>query len=156
MRLSGGATGDCDTSKLTGDTGATIAAHQGVPQDELQMAAWLVKYGPISIGIDASQGWQTYESGIVTDCSYPSLDHGVLVVGYGTDDGTDYWLIKNSWGTSWGEAGYIRIQRGVAIDGLKITNIYDFLYFPVFPVWGLSSLFGVICCSHTPLGGGMS
>ena len=57
-----------------------------------------------------------YQSGIYDDpeCGF-KLDHGVLVIGYGTDNdlNMDYWIIKNSWGSEWGENGYIRIKRNI-------------------------------------------
>jgi len=69
--------------------------------------------GPISVSVDAST-WSFYSSGIFNGCSTvnPDINHAVQLVGYGTDAGTDYWLVRNSWGSSWGEKGYIRLYRG--------------------------------------------
>lgn len=69
---------------------------------------------PVSIAIQANQpDFQLYKSGVLTGTCGTNLDHGVLAVGYGTwTDGTDYYKVKNSWGTGWGMGGYILIQRG--------------------------------------------
>jgi len=69
---------------------------------------------PVSVAIQANQpAFQLYKSGVLTGTCGTNLDHGVLAVGYGTwSDGTDYYKVKNSWGTSWGMSGYILIQRG--------------------------------------------
>jgi len=73
---------------------------------------------PVSVAIEADQdSFQLYSSGVFTGECGTNLDHGVLAVGYGTDSGTDYWKVKNSWGTSWGEAGYIRLERNKDQEG---------------------------------------
>jgi C1A family cysteine protease len=73
---------------------------------------------PVSVAIGADAvGFMSYSGGILTpDGCNTALDHGVLVVGYGEEDGEKYWRIKNSWGTDWGEDGYVRIARTESID----------------------------------------
>lgn len=67
---------------------------------------------PVSVAIEADQSaFQLYKGGVMTGTCGTNLDHGVLVVGMGTD-GSDYWKVKNSWGGSWGENGYIRLEKG--------------------------------------------
>jgi C1A family cysteine protease len=69
----------------------------------------LNEVGPLSIAV-AADDFQSYDSGVL-DCNYTQLDHGVLLVGYGTEDGKDYWIIKNSWGANWGEKGFVRVSQ---------------------------------------------
>lgn len=86
-----------------------------LPQgDEKVLQAVVSNVGPVSVAVNAMlPSFHLYRGGIYNDpkCSPNSINHAVLVVGYGTDKGQDYWLVKNSWGTSWGESGYIRIAR---------------------------------------------
>lgn len=69
--------------------------------------------------------FQLYSSGVLDDSACgTSLDHGVLVVGYGSDGGSKYWTVKNSWGSTWGERGYVRMARGVDQCGISRNPSY--------------------------------
>ena len=74
----------------------------------------LAQVGPLAVAVDASY-WGGYRSGVFDGCSFDAnigLNHAVQLVGYGTDPSEgDYWIVRNSWGSSWGENGYIRLQR---------------------------------------------
>jgi C1A family cysteine protease len=81
--------------------------------------------GPISIAIEAdTKVFQSYSSGVITSSSCgTNLDHGVLIVGYGEENGIKYWLVKNSWGTSWGENGYVKIARSDSTNDAGICGV---------------------------------
>jgi len=101
--------GTCQTScsKVS-----TIASYKDVAQNNEDALQAAVAQQPVSVAIEADQsGFQFYSSGVFSGSCGTGLDHGVLAVGYGTDNGSDYWKVKNSWGASWGMQGYILLAR---------------------------------------------
>jgi cathepsin F len=94
--------------------------------DENVMAAKVVSEGPLSICVDAAS-WQYYNGGIIMhgDGCGDSLDHCVQIVGYATSsDSTPYWIVRNSWGTDWGEQGYLKVERGYDVCGISDEATY--------------------------------
>jgi C1A family cysteine protease len=89
--------------------------------------------GPISIALDAETAlFQSYSSGVITSAKCgTTLDHGVLIVGYGTENGIKYWLVKNSWSADWGDKGYIKIERSESASDNGICGIAMEASFPI-------------------------
>jgi cathepsin L len=110
------ATGPNTCEFSSSNIGATLSSYVNVAQGNEGDLLVKGESGPVSVAIDASQSsFQFYSSGVYYEpaCSSTSLDHGVLMVGWGTDSssGNAYWIVKNSWGTDWGLQGYIWMSR---------------------------------------------
>jgi len=97
--------------------------------DEEGMKRELYFKGPIATSIDVPQSFYNYKSGIFSDpaCKSNSVSHGVTIVGYGTENGRDYWLVKNSWGAKWGDNGYCKIARNA-------NNHCGISSYPLYPI----------------------
>ncbi|KAK7264105.1 hypothetical protein RJT34_31709 [Clitoria ternatea] len=106
-----------------------IKGYEKVPPNNEEALQKAVANQPVSVSIDASgAGFMFYSSGIYAGECGTELDHGVTAVGYGTANGTEYWLVKNSWGTQWGEQGYVMMKRGIAakegLCGIAMDSSY--------------------------------
>ncbi|XP_062869412.1 procathepsin L [Trichomycterus rosablanca] len=110
---------------------AHISDYRFIPTgNEQALADALAAIGPITVAIDADHAsFLFYSSGIYEEpaCNPNNLSHAVLLVGYGSDGGQDYWIIKNSWGTGWGEGGYMRMIR----NGSNTCGIASYALYPI-------------------------
>jgi cathepsin L len=119
-------TGTCHSSDYTGLNNTTGFQQVSANSSSGLMAS--IETGPTSVAIEADKAvFQTYTSGILnsTACG-TQLDHGVLAVGYGTENGQAYYLVKNSWNSTWGDNGYIKIANngdGAGICGIQMAAV---------------------------------
>ncbi|KAL7714644.1 Cysteine proteinase 3 [Entamoeba marina] len=119
-----------DSSKVVAKSTGEKSIESG-NEDDLTAA---IAEGTVAVAIDASKiSFQLYKSGVYNEprCSSTSLDHGVAAVGYGNLDGDDYYIVRNSWGSSWGDEGYILMSRnknnqcGIATGAVVPTGLQD-------------------------------
>ncbi|KAI1307932.1 Procathepsin L [Halotydeus destructor] len=105
----------------------TITNYVDLPQNEAAILDAVANIGPVAVAMDAGwQSFQFYNTGVYYEpkCT-TDVNHAVLIVGYGTtSSGQKYWLVKNSWGTSWGDKGYIKIPRGSNYCGIALYASY--------------------------------
>ncbi|KAF8092039.1 hypothetical protein N665_0427s0018 [Sinapis alba] len=100
--------------------------------DENELKQWVGSIGPVTIGFHVTNSFAFYESGVYTSSECGSttkdLNHFMLVVGYGIEDGVQYWLVQNSWGTDWGEKGYIKVEMGKNMCGVAAHAAYPIMW----------------------------
>jgi len=96
--------------------------------DENELLVAIFQHGPVSIAYEVVEGFRDYKSGVYHSdkCNNTAKDvnHAVLAVGFGHEDGMDYWIVKNSWGVAWGDKGFFKIQRGVNMCGVSNCNSF--------------------------------
>uniref|UniRef100_A0AC34F487 Uncharacterized protein n=1 Tax=Panagrolaimus sp. ES5 TaxID=591445 RepID=A0AC34F487_9BILA len=100
-----------------------IDSHKYLGTDEDHLADWVAEHGPVSFGVNVTRGMYQYSSGVFNpspdECAHHSIgSHAMIIVGYGEMNGDTYWLIKNSWASSYGDSGYLKMKRGVNSCGI--------------------------------------
>jgi C1A family cysteine protease len=104
-----GADGTCNSNRA-------ITGHEDVPANDEASLQKAVAAQPVSVAVDGGDNlFRFYKGGVLSGTCGTDLDHGIATVGYGvSENGTKFWVMKNSWGTSWGEDGFIRMERDIA------------------------------------------
>lgn len=116
----------CESAKEK-NVAAMLKSYTDVPKSAAQLEAAIAK-GPVSVAIEADQsGFQHYNGGTFSGTCGTKLDHGVLAVGYSPD----YWIVKNSWGETWGNQGYIKLSRSVGFPAGNQCGILNSASYPI-------------------------
>jgi cathepsin H len=124
------ADGTCNIAKDPILLNVWYGAYNITAGDEVELADAVYGVGPVSVAFQVVDDFFSYTSGIYTSdtcCNTQEcVNHAVLAVGYGVDvvSGMDYWIIKNSWGTNWGDQGFFKMERGVNMCGIAMCNSY--------------------------------
>ena len=123
--------GTCKYSASEAYKNVVVVQHNFVAVDDVSALQAAIAQQPISVGIDATcLAFRFYSSGVFDDANCGTdLDHAVLATGYGVEGGLNYFNVKNSWNTDWGEQGYIKIAvvRGKGICGIQMDPLYPVL-----------------------------
>ncbi|KAM0941080.1 putative actinidain [Dioscorea sansibarensis] len=120
----------CDKKK-EGNKVVTIDTYQHLSENNEPRLKMGVAKQPVAVGIEAyGRAFQLYDHGIFTSDCGTRIDHAVTIVGYGTEDKKDYWIIKNCWGNFWGEAGYMRLERNIESTKGK-CGVAQYPYIPL-------------------------
>jgi len=100
------------SSPTSGGAAFGMTGWETLPKNEYQpLVQALAHKGPVAVSV-AADSWFNYESGIFNGCNKDAvIDHAVTAIGYGEENGVKFWVIQNSWGSDWGEAGHIRLER---------------------------------------------
>jgi len=118
--------GSCNAAAFSGKV--NVESYQNVQAQSIDQLKAAITAGPTSVTIEADQFvFQGYTGGVLDSAACgTNLDHAVTAVGYGTESGQDYYLVRNSWGASWGDQGYIKIAavEGAGICGIQLQSLY--------------------------------
>ena len=106
----------CPTTEPYNTGAKVVSSYYSYSGDEEKLKALVAEHGAVVTSVAAAGPFSNYGGGIFSGCTSSEQDHAVTVVGYGTTNGEDYWLIKNSWGELWGDigtedAGFIKLKR---------------------------------------------
>lgn len=125
-------TGKASTCKASNSNSYFIRSYYAFNGNSCSTLTSLLKVRPVIVSLDGTNKyWQFYSSGILDYCgSSNTLNHGVQVIAiYSFPNGTNYYVIKNSWGSGWGEQGKMRLDRN--INGGNICSICSFMYYSI-------------------------